>query len=429
MRTEFTLEQLQNKAVREANGILRKCVHCGFCLATCPTYKLSGSELESPRGRIYLIKEMLENDQAPSREVVRHVDQCLSCLSCMTTCPSGVDYMHLIDHGRVRLESLYRRPLAERIKRFILAAMLPYPRRFRLALHLGRMVGRTRPLLPARLRTLAGLVTSPSMAPARTRLQTVYEPRTVERGRVALLPGCVQQATDNGINEATIRVLNRLGYRVHILSDSACCGAIEYHLGKSERARARVAKNIRLWRRVLKAEDLQAIIVNASGCGTMLKDYGHMLAADPGLVADADNISRMCCDITEFLGRPGHAPPPSVAARGLRVAYQNPCSMQHGQGIREQPVHLLTAYGYEVLPVKDAHLCCGSGGTYNLLHPEIAAQLGKNKARCLEDARPDVIATGNLGCLAQLRAYTGIPIVHTVQLLDWAGGGPDPLHG
>jgi glycolate oxidase iron-sulfur subunit len=428
MRTEFTLEQLCDDAIRESNDILRKCVHCGFCLATCPTYRLSGSELESPRGRIYLIKEMLEHEHTPSAEVVRHVDQCLSCLSCMTTCPSGVDYMHLIDHGRARMESIYRRPLAEKIKRRFLVAMLPYPRRFRMALYLGRMAGRIRTLLPARLRALAGLALSPSMVPARTHLQTVYRPQAAARGRVALLPGCVQQATDNGINEATVRVLNRLGYQVHVLTDSICCGAIEHHLGKTERARARIAKNIRLWRRLVKSQGLQAIIVNASGCGTMLKDYGHMLADYPDLAEDSGIVSRMCCDITEFLDHPEHTPP-SVSAGGLRVVYQNPCSMQHGQGIREQPVRLLTAYGFEVLPVKDAHLCCGSAGTYNLLHPGIAAQLGRNKAGCLEAARPDVIATGNLGCLTQLRSYTHIPIVHTVQLLDWAAGGPDPLSG
>jgi glycolate oxidase iron-sulfur subunit len=429
MRTEFTPEQLRNEAVKESNDILRKCVHCGFCLATCPTYRLSGSELESPRGRIYLIKEMLEHEHTPSAEVVRHVDQCLSCLSCMTTCPSGVDYMHLIDHGRARIETLYRRSPAEKIKRRFIAALLPYPRRFRLVLRLGRLAGRLQPFLPVRLRNLAELALSPSMAPARTHLQTIYPPQAASRGHVGLLPGCVQQATDNGINEATIRVLNRIGYQVHILSDSACCGAIEHHLGKSERARARVAKNIRLWRRVVATHGLQAIIVNASGCGTMLKDYGHILAGQPDLAEDANIVSRMCCDITEFLDRPEHAPPPSISAGGLRIAYQNPCSMQHGQGITEQPAHLLTAYGYEVLPVKDAHLCCGSAGTYNLLHPDIAAQLGRNKAGCLEAERPDAIATGNLGCLTQLRTYTDIPIVHTVQLLDWAGGGPDPLPG
>ena len=428
MRTEFTREQLQDEATRESNEILRKCVHCGFCLATCPTYRLSGSELDSPRGRIYLIKEMLEQDQTPSTEVVRHIDQCLSCLSCMTTCPSGVNYMHLIDHGRARIESRSRRPLPEKIKRYFLAALLPYPRRFRLALRLGRLAGPVRSLLPSRLRNLAGLASSPSMAPARSPLQTLYRTQAALRGRVGLLPGCVQQATDNGINEATVRILNRLGYQVHVLPDGACCGAIEHHLGRAERARARFAKNVRLWRRVIEGEDLQAIIVNASGCGTMLKDYGHVLAGDPDLAGDARTISRLCRDITEFMDHPEHAPPPSISARGLRVVYQNPCSMQHGQGIREQPVRLLAAYGYQVLPVKDAHLCCGSAGTYNLLQPEIAAQLGRNKARCLEAARPDAIATGNLGCLTQLRAYTDVPIVHTVQLLDWAGGGPDPLH-
>ncbi|MEJ2762086.1 MAG: glycolate oxidase subunit GlcF [Gammaproteobacteria bacterium] len=425
MRTAFTAAQLRDDAYRDSDRNLRKCVHCGFCQATCPTYRLSGDELESPRGRIYLIKEMLETEQTPSPEVVRHIDQCLSCLSCMTTCPSGVNYMHLIDHARAWIESHYRRPLADRFKRRLIAALLPLPGRFRLTLRLGRTASRFRTLLPERLRRLTGLATSPAMAPRRRPLLPVYRASAGVKGSVALLAGCVQRATDNGINEATIRVLNRLGYDVHILPGD-CCGAIEHHLGMGPRARARMGENLLRWERARKRHNWQALIVNASGCGTMLKDYAHVLADVPDLAGEAQTVSRLCCDITEFLDRSEHDPPRPDPDKSLRVAYQNPCSMQHGQGITDAPLRLLAAYGYRTLPVRDGHLCCGSAGTYNLLQPEIAARLGQDKARVLEAVRPDVIATGNLGCLTQVGTYTDIPVVHTIQLLDWASGGPDP---
>lgn len=429
MKTDFTPAQLQDPDTGECNRILRNCVHCGFCLPTCPTYRLSGNELDSPRGRIYLIKEMLEKEAAPSAEVVRHIDQCLSCLSCVTTCPSGVDYMHLIDHGRAWIEAHYRRPLLDRIKRGLIAALLPQPGRLRLLLRLARPAAHLRPLLPGRLRSIAGLAFSPAMAPARESLQPLYEAPSPVKGRVGLLAGCVQQATGNGINMATIRVLNRCGYSVRILTDSDCCGALEHHLGKTARARARIAGNTRQWHDCIITEGLQALIINASGCGTMLKDYGHILAGDPDLAAAAQTVSRMTCDITEFLhGQvPLPTPAPAGPARNLRVACHIPCSLQHGQGIVDKPASLLAACGYRVVPVRDGHLCCGSAGSYNLLQPEIAAQLGQNKAQALEAAQPDVVATGNLGCLIHIGSYTNIPIVHTVQLLDWAGGGPAPF--
>lgn len=423
MRTAFTSAQLRDQAFRDSDHNLRKCVHCGFCQATCPTYRLSGDELESPRGRIYLIKEMLETEQSPSPEVVRHIDQCLSCLSCMTTCPSGVNYMHLIDHARSWIESHYRRPLVDRFTRRTLAALLPRPGRFRLVLQVGRAASRLRTFLPEQLRRFTGLVLSPAMTPSRHPLRPLYRTQAGRMGSVALLGGCVQRATDSGINEATIRILNRLGYDVHILPGD-CCGAIEHHLGRA--ARARIGENVLRWERARKSHDWQAIIVNASGCGTMLKDYAHVLADVPDLAEEAKAVSRLCCDITEFLDRPEHTPPQPDPDKALRVVYQNPCSMQHGQGITDAPLRLLAAYGYRPLPVRDGHLCCGSAGTYNLLQPEIAARLGQDKARALEAAQPDIIATGNLGCLTQLGAYTDIPIVHTVQLLDWAAGGPDP---
>ncbi|MEX2525902.1 MAG: glycolate oxidase subunit GlcF [Gammaproteobacteria bacterium] len=419
MQTHFTPEQLRDPHIRESERILRNCVHCGFCLPTCPTYHLSGDELESPRGRIYLIKEMLENEQTPSPEVVKHIDQCLSCLSCMTTCPSGVNYMHLIDEGRAYIETIYRRPFLDRMKRRLFAAVLPSPRRFYLALKAAQWTKFLQPLLPGRLRRMARIASADIMQPAAPQLQSVYKTTASRRGAVGLLAGCVQQVTDNDINGATIRVLNHLGYDVHILK-ADCCGAIEHHLGKRAAAEKRVAGNIRSWSDQVEQHELAAVIVNASGCGTMLKDYEYIMRQDEALAEGAAAVSRLCRDITEYLVELDPDIPETMAGGDLKVAYQNPCSMQHGQGIRQPPVKLLTACGYRVLPIKNDHFCCGSAGTYNLMQPHIAEELGRRKAADIEAVQPDVIASGNLGCMTQLAAYTDIPIRHTIQLLDEA---------
>ena len=426
MRTEFTAAQLADPALGEANSILRKCVHCGFCNATCPTFRLLGDELDGPRGRIYLLKNLLERQAAPSAEVVKHIDRCLSCLSCMTTCPSGVNYMHLVDAGRGYIEDKFRRPLAERLLRWLLASTLPYPARFRWLLNLSRLLTPARQLLPGRLRSALKL-RFPT-APARTR------PRSENRQRsgkaVGLIAGCVQQVTGSHVNAATARLLERHGWRVHLLTKPACCGAIEHHLGKTALAQRRFRNNIAAWTERIDELGLEALIVNASGCGTMLKDYGHLFRDDAALASAAGSISAMTHDIAEFLpdyrGANGNNERRNER-RQLRVAYHSPCSMQHGQKVDRQPLTLLEQAGFTVQELPEKYMCCGSAGTYNILQPDIAAELGQRKAAHIDQANVHLVASGNLACMMHLRQFTGIPFVHTAELLDWATGGPKPF--
>ena len=427
MQTQFTRIQLENARMREADAILRKCVHCGFCNAACPTYRLLGDELDGPRGRIYLIKEMLEGGHAPPDPTVQHLDRCLSCLSCATACPSGVDYMHLADLARAHIEESHQRLPADRLMRRMVLTLMTRPRLLAALLPLLRAAAAiTEPLLRGRLRAMSRLVQESSATA--TALAAFY-PATVEtRGVVALLPGCVQQALDNEINHATVRLLNRLGWSVHVAQAMACCGAIEQHLGQRSPALRRVQANVDCWRRLAHATGVQALIVNASGCGTVLKDYGHMLRDDAARAREAQEMGAMVMDISEFLDRSDLS---CIQLRpGLRpaVAWQNPCSMLHGQGIAEEPLRLLRRFGFDVSEPAEPRLCCGSAGTYNLLQPELAAELGQRKAAALLDLRPGLIASGNLGCMLQLRQYLDLPVVHLVQLLDWASGGPVP-HG
>ena len=422
MRTEFTTTQLTNPALGEANSILRKCVHCGFCNTTCPTFKLTGDELDGPRGRIYLLKNLLEHEAAPSTKVVKHIDRCLSCLSCMTTCPSGVNYMHLVDAGRGHIEENFKRPLPDRLLRRLLAFTLPYPGRLRLLLRLSGLLAPFRRLLPGRLRQALKLR---SLAPP-SGTHPQPENRNETGKAVGLVAGCVQQVTGGAINAASARVLERHGWRVHLLTEPACCGAIEHHLGQTARAHKRFRSNIAGWMQQIDALGLDALIVNASGCGTMLKDYGHLLRNDAALAPAAARISAMTRDIAEFL-------PARHSANGnnepgqLRVAYQSPCSMQHGQHIDRQPIELLEQAGFRVQALPEKHICCGSAGTYNILQPELATELGKRKAAHIDQANVDVVASGNLACMMHLRQFTDIPLVHTIELLDWAMGGPEPF--
>jgi glycolate oxidase iron-sulfur subunit len=422
MQTHFTLEQLANPDLHEADKILRACVHCGFCTATCPTYALLGDERDSPRGRIYLIKEMLESGRPADADTVKHIDRCLSCLSCMTTCPSGVHYMHLVDHARHRIEETYVRPLPERLIRRLLGFVLPRPDLFRLALVASKLARPFGFLLPARLK--AALALAPSTLPARS---TLEGPRTFpaegsRRARVALLDGCAQKALSPQINEAAIRVLTRLGCEVVVAQGAGCCGALTHHLGQDGESFARA--NILAWSREIQNGGLDAIVVNASGCGTTVKDYGFMFRDDPALAEKARTISALARDVTEFLA--GHGLGAANAAKNLRVAYHSACSLQHGQKIREEPKNLLRAAGFTVLEPAEGHLCCGSAGTYNIMQPEIAQQLRDRKVAHIEQTAPDVIAAGNIGCLTQIASGTQIPVVHTIELLDWATGGPKP---
>lgn len=423
MQTHFSLAQLADPDLAEANRILRACVHCGFCTATCPTYVLLGDELDSPRGRIYLIKDMLEKGRAATPEVVKHIDRCLSCLSCMTTCPSGVHYQHLVDQARVHIEKTYRREPFDRALRAVLARLLPYPRRFRLALIAGSVARPFRHLLPARLRAMLALL-PPSLPSPSPHGRRVYSPEGRRKGRVALLAGCAQCVLAPEINEATVRLLTRHGVEVVIADGGGCCGGLVHHMGRVAQAHKQAAATIGAWRAEMDGDGLDAIVVNASGCGTTVKDYGFMFREDAALRDDAARVSAIARDISEYLAGIGMMPP--VRSAQLTVAYHSACSLQHGQKVTSVPKILLEEAGFRVVEPREAHLCCGSAGTYNMLQPELATRLRDRKVANLERTQPDVIAAGNLGCMTQLAGGTDIPIVHSVELLDWATGGPEP---
>ena len=430
MQTNFTAEQLRDPATASSNAVLRTCVHCGMCTATCPTFLLLGDELDSPRGRIYLIKEMLETGRPATEEVVRHVDRCLSCLSCMTTCPSGVNYMHLVDHARAYIEKTYRRPLPERVLRMLLGRLLPRPGLFRLALtgaRFARPFGKLIPgesMLAQRLRAMLALAPATLLPASSTEKPHVYPAEGVRKGRVALLTGCAQQVIMPRINEATIRLLNRLGIEVVVPRGAGCCGALNHHTGQHDQAMAFAKANIETWSREADSGGLDAIVINASGCGTTVKDYGFMFRteAEP-LRRQADKIAGMTKDVTEYLTQIGYAP--TRAAPGLTVAYHAACSLQHGQQVTAPPKALLKQAGFRVTEPREPHICCGSAGTYNLLQPAIAGQLKARKLGNLKATKPDLIAAGNIGCITQLSG-DGLPVVHTVELLDWMAGGPPP---
>ncbi|HQT76414.1 MAG TPA: glycolate oxidase subunit GlcF [Rhodopila sp.] len=431
MQTHLASWAQDTELGKEADAILRRCVHCGFCSATCPTYQVLGDELDSPRGRIYLIKDMLETGRPATEEVVRHVDRCLSCLSCMTTCPSGVNYMHLVDHARTYIEQTYRRPLAERLLRDAIGRLLPHPKLFRLAL-LGASVSRPlarlipgQALLMQRLRAMLSLAPSSVPPPSPVEKPAVHRAEGPRKARVALLAGCAQQVLMPRINEATIRLLTRLGVEVVVAKGAGCCGALNHHMGQHDRAMALARANIEAWTRELDGEGLDAVIINASGCGTTVKDYGFMFRTAPDqLRQQAEKIAGLTVDITEFLARFGYAP--TREAPGLTVAYHSACSLQHGQRVTAEPKTLLSRAGFRVVEPKEPHLCCGSAGTYNLLQPAIAEQLRDRKLGNLKATKPDLIAAGNIGCITQLASGDILPVVHTVELLDWMAGGPRP---
>ncbi|MFQ8429920.1 glycolate oxidase subunit GlcF [Amaricoccus sp. W119] len=421
MRTSFTEEQLADPEIAESNKILRTCVHCGFCTATCPTYQVLGDELDSPRGRIYLIKDMLEAGRPADEKTVKHIDRCLSCLSCMTTCPSGVDYMHLVDHARIHIERTYKRPFAERAVREMLARVLPYPERFRGMLMLARLGRPFKGVMPERLRAMLDL------APARVPPKgddgpQVFPAEGERRMRVALLTGCAQRVLDPGINAATIRLLTRHGAEVVIAEGMGCCGALTHHMGREEAARGSARANVAAWTREIRGAGLDAIVINTSGCGTVIKDYGHLFAREPE-AAEAREVAARAKDLSEVMAELGLREPKGT---GLRVAYHAACSLQHGQRVRDAPKTLLRQAGFEVVEPRDSHLCCGSAGTYNLTQPEISGKLRDRKVETLRELAPQVIAAGNIGCLTQIGAGIDVPVAHTAELLDWATGGPKP---
>ncbi|MBA4130204.1 MAG: glycolate oxidase iron-sulfur subunit [Hyphomicrobium sp.] len=428
MQTNFTAEQLADPRLAEADRILRRCVHCGLCTAVCSTYVVLGDERDSPRGRIYLMKDMFEGGRDPSVEVRHHIDRCLSCLSCMTTCPSGVDYMHLVDHARAYIEEKAPRPAKARMMRELLARVVPYPRRFRWALRAAPLARPFRGLM--RRIGFKELATMIDMAPAVLPKAAHYSgPGTAatkaeRRARVILLAGCAQQVLRPSINDATIRLLARRGIDVVVAPGAGCCGALVHHLGREEEAKAQARRNIDAWVKEIGKGPVDAVIVNASGCGTVVKDYGHLLADDPAYAAKAKQIADLARDVSEFVAGVGIGAP--VRWSSIKVAYHSACSLQHGQNITDEPTALLSQAGFSVVDVPEGHICCGSAGTYNILQPEIATQLRDRKVANIKTTRPDVVAAGNIGCITQLAGGMKIPVVHTVELLDWAYGGPVP---
>jgi glycolate oxidase iron-sulfur subunit len=424
MQTRFTEAQLADPNIREADKILRACVHCGFCTATCPTYVLLGDELDSPRGRIYLMKEMLERGEKPTPQIVKHIDRCLSCLACMTTCPSGVHYMHLVDHARAHIEQNYRRPFPDRALRWLLAKVMPRPWLFRLSLIGAALMKPLIPILPRRWRAMISMAPLAQPAPSPVDRPQVFPAIGARRLRVALLNGCVQQVLDPEINEATIRLLTRHGVEVVVPRELGCCGALTHHLGLEDDARAHARRLIEAVLAEDALEPLDAFVINTSGCGTVIKDYGFIFREDPELAPRAARVSALAKDVSEVMASLGLAG--AAAPVPLTIAYHPACSLQHGQRILGEPKVLLAAAGFQVRDIPESHLCCGSAGTYNLLQPEIAERLRQRKLANIAGVAPDAIAAGNVGCIRQLACSSGPPVLHTVELLDWATGGPVP---
>ena len=427
MQTNFSEDQLKNKDNKSSEKILRKCVHCGMCNATCPTFNLLGDELDGPRGRIYLIKEMIEKKKTPTKKVVSHIDKCLSCYSCMTTCPSGVNYMHLIDHGRNYVEKKYKRPFAEKIFRDFLSKTLPNPKIFKFLIILAKIGQIFKFLLPKKLKSMVDV--APKKIYGKTlKFQKIYKAeRKKPTARVALLIGCVQRVVSPQINEATIRVLTRHGVEVITLPEIECCGSLNHHLGKEELAKETFKKNINIWYDEYLKNGLDAIISNTSGCGTTLKDYGFVFREDSELKKKAKKISELTKDVTEFLEENLKLSfKKEKGSKKYKIAYHSACSMQHGQKVHKQPIDLLEKTGNKILNIPDGHICCGSAGTYNILQSDIATKLLKQKVENIDKVKPDFISTGNIGCIMQITNGTDIPILHTVEVIDWFTGGPKP---
>ena len=424
MQTSFTEKQLKNKDNKSSEEILRKCVHCGMCNATCPTYEVLGDELDGPRGRIYLIKDMLENNKPANKKITKHIDRCLSCYACMTTCPSGVNYMHLIDHGRNHVEETYKRPFFDRLMRSLLSFTLPNPRIFLILTVITKIIKPFSFILPKFLKNSLSLM--PDKIPSRKiKEQKVYTASGKTIARVALLIGCVQRVISPEINDSTIRLLNRHGVEVVVLPKIDCCGSLNHHLGKKESAHKAFVKNINLWHDEYLKNGLDAIISNTSGCGTTLKDYGFIFRNDKELKKKAKKISDLTKDITEFLDKNLKLKFNNQSEK-YKIAYHSACSMQHGQKVHEQPINLIKKSGNKVLNIPDGHVCCGSAGTYNILQQEIAKTLLNKKIKNIQSLSPDFISTGNIGCMTQISSGTNIPIVHTVEVIDWLTGGPKP---
>jgi glycolate oxidase iron-sulfur subunit len=426
MQTNFTKKQLQESSIIDANGIIRKCTHCGFCNATCPTYQVAGDELDGPRGRIYLIRDMLENNKPASEKITRHIDRCLSCYACMTTCPSGVNYMHLVDHARNHIEKTYVRPFFDRFIRILLSIILPSPKLFRIVGYLARFANPFKFLFPKKIKNMLKYMPT-SFPKSNYENKEVYSPKGKTYAKVALLTGCVQRVISPQINDSTIDILNRHGVEVIVPKEITCCGSLNHHLGKEDLAHKSFVNNINFWFKCYEEKNLDAILVTTSGCGTTLKDYGHIFRDDPDkdLRKKAKIISSLAKDVTEYLGK-------NIKLnfvekdKKFKIAYHSACSMQHGQKLHNQPMNLLKKTGNEIVEIPEGHLCCGSAGTYNLLQGEMASELLVRKVSNIDKVKPDFISTGNIGCITQISSGTKIPILHTIEILNWYTGGEKP---
>ena len=441
MQTHFTETQLADPLIREGNAILRKCVHCGFCTATCPTFVITGDERDSPRGRIWMLREVLERPEIASEDTSYHIDRCLGCLSCTTTCPSGVDYAHLLDIGREKLDHLVPRKTTDRLMRRMLAAIIPHAPKFRMMMrlaNLGRPFSFAMPqMMRAAMQKLPRQVpqldtvgsrteqfaatSSPSSSP-----NAPYAAMPVKR--VILLAGCAQRALDPDINASTIRVLNRLGVEVIVRKEAHCCGALAHHIGETKKADAAMRAAVNAWHDEITAGAIDSIIVNASGCGTMVKDYGHLMRHDAEMAPVAVGISAKAKDVSELLAELdlGSILQPQITSGCGTIAYHSACSLQHGQKIHDLPLALLRQAGFNVVQPVNGHLCCGSAGVYNILQPAMASELQQRKLTSLQDTGAIAVAAGNIGCITQLNGGA-LPVRHTIQFIDWASGGPQPI--
>jgi glycolate oxidase iron-sulfur subunit len=403
MQTTLSDQARQLPRAEEAESILRSCVHCGFCNATCPTYQLLGDELDGPRGRIYLIKQVLEGNEVTEKTQL-HLDRCLSCRNCETTCPSGVDYHNLLDIGRAVVDAAVPRPIGQRLLRQSLRSVVPNAALFKSLTQLGNTF---RPLLPASLKSKL----PSAVVPAKPR-PTARHPR-----QVLMLEGCVQPGLSPNTNAATARVLDRLGISVTPIAQAGCCGAVDYHLNAQEAGLARARRNIDAWWPGIES-GAEAIVQTASGCGAFVKDYGHLLSADPLYAAKAERVSRLTKDLVEVLR---DEPLENLGvASDLRLAFHCPCTLQHAQKLGGAVESVLSRLGFNLTAVPDSHLCCGSAGTYSITQPELSRRLRDNKLNALESGQPQVIATANIGCQTHLAGAGRTPVRHWIELIEEA---------
>ncbi len=425
MQTNFTEQQLKDKDNQSTEKIFKKCVHCGMCNATCPTYNLLGDELDGPRGRIYLIQNMLENEKKPTSKIVKHIDRCLSCYSCMTTCPAGVNYMHVIDHGKKYIEKNYKRSFFDRLIRNFLSKVLTNIKLFRLSIYFVKLIKPFNFLFPSIIKNMIVLVPT-TISKKKLKIKDIYKVKNKKKiARVMLLTGCVQKEISPQINEATISILNRHGIEVVVSKKVQCCGSLDHHLGKEENAHKHFINNINVWYEEYLKNGLDAILSNTSGCGTTMKDYGFIFRNNKIMKKKAKKISELSKDISEYLFESLNLKFQKNHKK-LRIAYHSACSMQHGQKVHSQPINLLSKTNNKILEIPDGHICCGSAGTYNILQSKIANQLLKNKVKSIETLEPEIISTGNIGCITQIARGTNIPVVHTIELLNWYTGGLKP---